>query len=102
MELFILLALVGVVGFAVWKFNKGKGKGFDVNNDGKVNFDDVKAAAENTVSGVKETVAKKTTPAKKPAAKKTATTKRTTATKKPAAKKPAAKKPAAKKTTDNK
>lgn len=80
MELIILLALVGAVGFAVWKFNKGKGNGLDVNNDGKVNLDDVKAAAENTVSGVKKTVAKKTTPAKKPAAKK----------------------PAAKKTTDNK
>lgn len=96
MELIILLALIGVVGFAVWKFNKDKGNGFDVNNDGKVNFDDVKTAAENTVSGVRKTVEKKTTPAKKPATKKAATTKRATAAK------PAAKKPAAKKTTDNK
>jgi len=93
MELFILLVLVGVAGLAIWKFNKGKG--FDVNSDGKVDVADAKAAVKNTVDGVKA-AATKTAPApaaKKPAAKKPAAKKpaaKTTAAKKPAAKKPAA------------
>lgn len=47
----ILLVLVGVVIY----YNKSAKK-LDLNNDGKVNVEDVKVAVENTVAGVTETV----------------------------------------------
>ena len=53
MELFII-ALV-VVGGAFWYYNR-KSNGLDVNQDGKVDATDAKAAVDNVVSGVKETV----------------------------------------------
>lgn len=50
----VLIALVVVVGGTFWYFNR-KSKSFDVNQDGKVDAADVKAAVQNVVSGVKET-----------------------------------------------
>ena len=49
----IILAFVVLVAAAVY-YNR-KSKSFDVNNDGKVNAADVKAAVQNVVCGVKET-----------------------------------------------
>jgi len=53
MELLIGAAVVVAIG-AIWYVNRSKG--VDVNNDGKVDLADVKAAVENTVEAVKETV----------------------------------------------
>lgn len=50
MEIIIVLAVV-VIG-AIWYFNRDNG--LDVNKDGKVDLNDVKAAAANTVTAVKE------------------------------------------------
>lgn len=50
MEIIIALIAVVVIG-ALFYFNRSS-KGLDVNNDGKVDLADVKAAVENTVAGV--------------------------------------------------
>jgi hypothetical protein len=50
----IIIAIVVIAIGAIWYFNRDKG--LDVNADGKVNVDDVKAAVENTVVAVKEVV----------------------------------------------
>ena len=52
MEIF-LIALV-VAAAAVIYYNR-KSKSFDINNDGKIDTADVKAAVQNTVEGVKAT-----------------------------------------------
>ena len=49
----LILALVVVVAAAVY-YNR-KAKSFDINNDGKVDSADVKAAVQNVVCGVQET-----------------------------------------------
>lgn len=50
----VLLAAVAVLA-AIWYFNRDQ-KSFDVNKDGKVDFNDANKAVENTVVGVKEVV----------------------------------------------
>lgn len=50
----VLIALVIVVAGTFWYYNR-KAKSFDVNQDGKVDAADVKAAVQNVVCGVKET-----------------------------------------------
>ena len=52
MEIF-LIALV-VAAAAIIYYNR-KSKSFDINNDGKINTADVKAAVQNVVCGAKET-----------------------------------------------
>lgn len=52
MEL-LLIAAVVIIGVTVY-YNR-KSKSLDVNNDGKVDTADVKAAVQNVVCGVKET-----------------------------------------------
>jgi hypothetical protein len=54
MEIIIALVAVVVVGALIY-FNRSS-KGLDVNNDGKVDLADAKAAVENTVEGVKTIV----------------------------------------------
>lgn len=51
MEIIIALVAIAVLG-AVFYFNRSS-KSFDVNNDGKVDLNDAKAAVDNTVTGVK-------------------------------------------------
>lgn len=54
----IILALVVVViAYAIWHYNRNA-KGFDVNNDGKVDVADVKQAVQNVETGVQADVAK--------------------------------------------
>lgn len=53
MEILIALVAVAVVGSLIY-FNRSS-KGLDVNNDGKVDAADLKAAVQNTVEGVKAT-----------------------------------------------
>jgi len=53
MEILLAIAVVVVIGALVY-FNRSS-KGLDVNNDGKVDSADVKAAVQNVVCGVKET-----------------------------------------------
>lgn len=53
MEL-LLLAIVVVAVAGIWYYNRNS-KGLDVNQDGKVDSADVKAAVSNVVCGVKET-----------------------------------------------
>ena len=53
MEILIAIAAVVVIGALVY-FNRGS-KGLDVNNDGKVDAADAKAAVKNAVEGVKAT-----------------------------------------------
>lgn len=53
MEILIALIAVVVVGALIY-FNRSS-KGLDVNNDGKVDLADVKAAVDNTVAGVTAT-----------------------------------------------
>ena len=74
-ELFFGLIIVVMI-VAIIFFNRTT-KGLDVNQDGKVDVEDAKAAVQNTVEGVKKEVAKRTTTRKAPA--------------KPAGKKPAVK-----------
>lgn len=50
----VLLAVVAVVIGAFIYYNRSS-KGLDVNNDGKVDAADVKAAVQNVVCGVQET-----------------------------------------------
>ncbi len=52
MEIVLLLVAV-VIGVAIY-YNR-KSKNFDVNNDGKVDTADIKAAVNNIVCGAKET-----------------------------------------------
>lgn len=103
MEILLAIAVVVVIGALIY-FNRSS-KGLDVNNDGKVDAADVKAAVHNAVCGVKETadvnkdgvvdaadvevvVEKAKTEVKKAATKaKTAAKKATTRGRKPAAKK---------------
>jgi cytochrome c biogenesis factor len=83
----IIIAIVVVAIGAIWYFNRDKG--LDVNSDGKVDIQDVKAAVENTVAVVKEEV-KEEVAEVKAAVKKTATRAKTatkTATKKVTTKK---------------
>ena len=71
-ELIVALIVVILVAAIIY-FNRDT-KSLDVNQDGKVDVADAKAAVENTVEGVKKEVAKATTrkaPAK-PAGKKPA------------------------------
>lgn len=51
MEILLAIAVAVVVGALIY-FNRNS-KGLDVNNDGKVDADDVKAAVQNAVEGVK-------------------------------------------------
>ena len=50
----VLIALVVVVVGAFWYYNRNA-KSFDVNQDGKVDAADAKAAVQTVVEGVKET-----------------------------------------------
>lgn len=50
----IIIAIVIVAGVAIWYVNRDKG--LDVNNDGKVDFNDLEVAVENTVDAVKDEV----------------------------------------------
>ena len=50
----VLIAIAAVVIGAFIYYNRSS-KGMDVNNDGKVDAADVKAAVQNVVCGVKET-----------------------------------------------
>jgi hypothetical protein len=51
----VLIAIAVVAIGAIIYFNRSS-KGLDVNNDGKVDSADVKAAVQNVVCGVQETV----------------------------------------------
>ena len=51
----VILAAVVILG-ALWYFNRDQ-KSFDVNKDGKVDFNDAGKAVENAATGVKEVVA---------------------------------------------
>ena len=53
MEIVIIAIAVVVIGAFIY-YNRSS-KGMDVNNDGKVDAADVKAAVQNVVCGVKET-----------------------------------------------
>lgn len=53
MEIILGLILIVLVGVVIY-YNRSAKK-LDLNNDGKVNVEDVKIAVENTVSGVVET-----------------------------------------------
>lgn len=53
MEIVIIVAAVVVIGAIIY-FNRSS-KGLDVNNDGKVDAADAKAAVQNVVEGVKAT-----------------------------------------------
>jgi 1,2-phenylacetyl-CoA epoxidase PaaB subunit len=53
MEILLAIAVVVVVGALIY-FNRSS-KGLDVNNDGKVDAADAKAAVQNAVEGVKAT-----------------------------------------------
>lgn len=57
-ELFFGLIIIVMI-VAIIFFNRTT-KGLDVNQDGKVDVDDAKAAVKNTVDGVKKEVAKRT------------------------------------------
>jgi Ca2+-binding EF-hand superfamily protein len=101
MEILLAIAVAVVIGALIY-FNRSS-KGLDVNNDGKVDLEDVKAAVDNAVVGVtaavdvnkdgkvdaadvKEVAKKATTGAKKAATKaKTAVKKATTRGQKPKA-----------------
>ena len=50
MEILLAIAVAAVIGALIY-FNRTS-KGLDVNNDGKVDLADAKAAVENTVAGV--------------------------------------------------
>lgn len=104
MDLFTIGIIFVVVGLGlVWYFNRNSG--LDVNQDGKVNVTDAKAAVTNTVAGVEAAVdlnkdgkvnisdAAVAVTEVKAAVKKVATKAKTVAAKKPAAKTVAAKKP---------
>lgn len=67
----ILGLIVAVIVFLVIYFNRGT-KGLDVNNDGKVDVEDAKAAVENTVEGVTKKVRRSAKP-KAPTATRTTT-----------------------------
>ena len=54
MEILLAIVVVVVIGTLIY-FNRSS-KGLDVNNDGKIDADDVKAAVQNAVCGV-QTVA---------------------------------------------
>lgn len=53
MEILLALIVVVVIGSLIY-FNRSS-KGLDVNNDGKVDLADAKAAVDNAVAGVKST-----------------------------------------------
>jgi hypothetical protein len=53
MEILLAIAVVVVVGALIY-FNRSS-KSLDINNDGKVDAADVKAAVQNAVEGVKAT-----------------------------------------------
>jgi acetyl-CoA carboxylase alpha subunit len=53
MEILLAIAVAAVVAALVY-FNRSA-KSLDVNNDGKIDADDVKAAVQNVVEGVKAT-----------------------------------------------
>jgi flagella basal body P-ring formation protein FlgA len=53
MEMLLAIAVVVVIGALVY-FNRSS-KTLDINNDGKIDADDVKAAVQNVVEGVKAT-----------------------------------------------
>jgi hypothetical protein len=53
MEILLAIAVVVVVGALIY-FNRSS-KSLDINNDGKVDSADVKAAVQNAVEGVKAT-----------------------------------------------
>ena len=53
MEILLAIVVVVVIGTLIY-FNRSS-KGLDVNNDGKVDLADVKAAVDNTVAGVTAT-----------------------------------------------
>ena len=50
MELLIIIAVAVVIGAVIY-FNRAS-KSFDINNDGKVDLADAKAAVDNAVTGV--------------------------------------------------
>lgn len=51
----IVLLVIAAVVIATFVYYNRSSKGLDVNNDGKVDAADVKAAVQNVVCGVKET-----------------------------------------------
>lgn len=53
MEILLAIVAVVVIGSLIY-FNRSS-KSLDINNDGKVDAEDVKAAVQNTVEGVKAT-----------------------------------------------
>ena len=83
MELTTVIIGIVIIAIAlVWYFNKDS-KSLDVNNDGKVDAADVKAAVQNVEAGVKRSAVRVKTQAKKTATKaKTAVKKTTTRAKK--------------------
>jgi len=50
----IIIAIVAVALGGIWYYNRNS-KSFDVNQDGKVDANDIKVAVQNTVEGVKAT-----------------------------------------------
>jgi hypothetical protein len=64
--------IIAVIVVSLIYFNRDN-KGLDVNNDGKVDAEDAKAAVENTVQGVKKQVRRAAKP-KSPATVKTSKT----------------------------
>jgi cystathionine beta-lyase family protein involved in aluminum resistance len=50
MEILLAIVVVAVVGALIY-FNR-KNKSFDINNDGKIDAADIKAAVQNAVTGV--------------------------------------------------
>jgi topoisomerase IA-like protein len=87
MELLIIAAVVVIGAIVYYNVNAGR-KNLDLNQDGEVDFADVKVGIETARQGIAADIVKVKTAAK-------ATVKKATA-KKPVAKKPAAKKPVAK------
>lgn len=70
----IIIAIIVVLGFVIWFYNRKSGP--DVNNDGKVDIEDAKAAVQKAATAVKADAKKAKTAVQKAATKTRATKKK--------------------------